>query len=98
MAQPAEERDRRARELAQAQRLTQQLIGDMVGSRDFECSDAEWARACSDDVDVVRAECRQWTMAALEDGWTVSAEALAVAGLDDSAAPPERRTEQDLGR
>ena len=97
-AQPAAERDLRADELARAQSVTQQLIRDMVNGGDFACSEAEWARACRDDVDVVRAECRRWTAAALEAGWTVDAEALAVAGLDGSAAPPERRTSQDLGR
>jgi hypothetical protein len=98
MAQPAAERDPRADELARAQAVCQRLIRDMVESGDYECSDVEWARACSDDLDTVRATCRSWAETALEDGWTVSAEALAVAGLDDSAAPSERRTEQDLGR
>ena len=97
-ARPAAERDPRAQELAQAQRVTHRLISDMVESGDYACADAEWARACSDDIDVVRAECRRWAEAALEAGWTVSPEALAVAGLDASAAPSERHTTQDLGR
>ena len=97
-ARPAAERDRQARELAQAQRLTQQLIRDMVGSGDYACSEAEWARACSDDIDVIRAECHSWAEAALEAGWAVPAETLAVAGLDSSAAPPEQRTSEELGR
>lgn len=97
-ARPAVERDLRADELAQAQRVTQRLIHDMVGSGDYQCSDAEWARACADDVEVVRGECRRWAEAALEAGWTVSAEALAAAGLDGSDAPSERHTTQDLGR
>ena len=95
---PAAERDPRADELARAQSVTHRLISDMVESGDYVCTDAEWARACSGDLDTVRAECRRWTAAALEAGWTVDSEALAVAGLDGSAAPPERRSDQDLGR
>ena len=97
-AQPAAERDLRADELARAQRVTQRLISDMVQSGDYACSDAEWARACSGDLEAVRAECRSWALAAVEAGWTVPAETLTVAGLDSSAPPPERRTSQDLGR
>ncbi len=97
-ARPADERDHRVQELERAQRVCQQLIHDMVGSGDYACSDAEWARASSDDIDVVRAECRSWAEAALEEGWTVSAEALTVAGLAGSADEAERRTGQDLGR
>ena len=96
--QPAAERDRRALELAQAQRVTQQIISDMVASGDFTCDDAEWARACSGDLDTVCAECRSWALAALETGWDVSAETLAVAGLEGADSAPERHTEQDLGR
>ena len=99
LAQPAAERDRQAaQDLARAQAVCEQLIGDMVESGDYACSDAAWARACSDDVDIVRAECRQWTAAALEAGWTVPAETLAIAGLDGSASAAERGTDQDLGR
>jgi hypothetical protein len=94
----AAERDRRTRELAQAQRLTQLLIRDMVGSGDYACSDGEWVRACSDDLETVRAECRSWAEAALEAGWTVPLETLSIAGLDGSAAPSEQRTSEDLGR
>ena len=97
-ARPADERDHRAQELAQAQRVTQQIIHDMVESGDYACSDAEWARACSDDIDIVRAECRSWAEAALEAGWTVEDEALAVADLDGSAPPPKLRPREDLGR
>ncbi len=97
-ARPAAERDLRADELARAQVACQRLIRDMVESGDYACSDAEWARACSDDIDIVRAECRSWAEAALEAGWTVEGEALAVADLDGSAPPPERRSDQDLGR
>ena len=96
--QPASERDPRAPELAQAQCVTHRLISDMVESGDYACSDAEWARACSDDIDIVRAECRSWAEAALEAGWTVEDEALAVADLDGSAPPPKRRPREDLGR
>ena len=96
--QPAAERDARADELAQAQAACQRLIGDMVESGDYACSDAEWARACSDDIDVVRAECRSWAAAALEAAWTVPAEALTVAGLDGPDGGAERTTAQNLGR
>ncbi len=85
-------------ELERAQATCQRLIHDMVESGDYACSDAEWARACSDDIDIVRAECRSWAEAALEAGWTVSPETLSVAGLDGLAPPPERRTSEDLGR
>lgn len=97
-ARLAAERDPRAQELARAQAVCQQFIRDMVDSGDYACSDAEWARACSGDLDIVHAECRRWTVAALEAGWTVEDEALAVAGLDGSDAPPERHPGQDLGR
>ena len=97
-ARQAAERDRRTRELAQAQRLTQLLIRDMVGSGDYACSDGEWVRACSDDLETVRAECRSWAEAALEAGWTVPLETLSIVGLDGSAAPSEQRTSEDLGR
>ncbi len=96
--QPAAERDRQAQELAQAQRVTQRLISDMVQSGDYACSDAEWARACSDDIDIVRTECRSWAEAALEAGWTVSPDALGVAGLDNSPDGAKRTAGQDLGR
>ena len=97
-ARPAAARDLRADELARAQRVTQRLISDMVDSGDYACSDAEWARACSDDLEAVRAECRSWAEAALETGWTVPLETLSIAGLDGSAAPSEQRTSEDLGR
>ena len=97
-ARPAAERDLRADELARAQVACQRLIRDMVESGDYACSDAEWARACSDDIDIVRAECRSWAEAALEAGWTVEDEALAVADLDGSAPPPKLRPREDLGR
>lgn len=98
MAQPAAERDPRANELARAQALCQRLISDMVESGDYTCSDAEWARACSDELDTVRATCRSWAETALEDGWTVPLETLSIAGLDGSAAPSEQRPREDLGR
>ena len=97
-ARPGAERDPRADELARAQRVAQQLIRDMVTSGDFPCDDAEWARACADDVEVVRGECRRWAEAALEAGWTVSAEALAAAGLDGPDGGAERPAAQDIGR
>jgi hypothetical protein len=97
-ARPAAERDLRADELAQAQRVTQRLISDMVGSGDYACSDGEWARACSNDLETVRSECRSWALAALEARWTVSPETLSIAGLDGSAAGAERSAAQDLGR
>ena len=97
-AQPAAEPDPQAQELARAQAACQRLIHDMVASGDFNCNAAEWARACSGDLDTVRAECRSWALAAVEAGWTVPAETLTVAGLDSSAPPPERRTSEDLGR
>ena len=97
-ARPAAERDLRADELARAQVACQRLIRDMVESGDYACSDAEWARACSDDIDIVRAECRSWAEAALEAGWTVEGEALAVADPDGSAPPPKLRPREDLGR
>ena len=52
----------------------------------------------ADLADIVRDECHQWTEAALEAGRTAPAETLAVAGLDGTAAPPERRSGLDLGR
>ncbi len=94
----AAERDPRARDLARAQAVCQRLIHDMVGSEDFECSDAEWARASSDDIDIVRAECRSWAAAAIAAGWAVSPETLSVAGLDGSVDGAERAAEQDLER
>lgn len=97
-ARPAAERDLRAQELERAQRVTQHLIREMVDSGDYACSDAEWARACADDVEVVRGECRSWAAAALEAGWSVPAETLAVASLDGSATAAERGTSQNLGR
>ena len=97
-ARPAADRDLRADELARAQRVTQRLISDMVDSGDYACSDAEWARARSDDLEAVRAECRSWAEAALEAGWTVPLETLSIAGLDGSAAPSEQRTSEDFGR
>ncbi len=84
----------RADELARAQAACQRLIGDIGESGDYACSDAEWARACSDDIDVVRAECRSWSAAALAVEWTVPAEALIVAGLDGPDGGAERTAAQ----
>ena len=96
-AQPAAVRDPGAQDLARAQGACQQLIRDMVESGDYACSDAEWERACSDDIDIVRSECRQWAVTAVEEGWTVPAVTLHVAGLDRSTAP-STAPEQDVGR
>ena len=54
----------------------------------------------ADLADIVRDECHQWAEAALEAGWAVPAEtlAVAVAGLDGPAALAARLTGQDLGR
>ena len=95
-ARPAAERDARAQELARAQAVSQQLIHDMMASGDFTCDDAEWARACSDDIGVVRGECRRWAEAALGNGWELYTETLQVAGLEDRR--PAAAHEQDQGR
>ena len=96
--QPAAEKETLAQDLARARSVTQRLIRDMVESGDYACSDAEWARACSDDIDIVRAECRSWAAAAIAAGWAVSPETLSVAGLDGSVDGAERAAEQDLER
>ncbi len=97
-AQPAAEKETLAQDLARAQATCQQLIRDMVESGDYECSDAEWARACSDDIDIVRAECRSWAEAALGAGWAVSPETLSVAGMEGASGAAARHTSEDLGR
>ena len=81
-------------ELAKAHALTQGLINDMVSSGDFTCSDAEWARATSIDMEVVRRECAQWAVAALEAGWSLYTETLDFAQVDPSTIS----VRQDLGR
>ena len=96
--QPAAEKETLAQDLARARSVTQRLIRDMVESGDYACSDAEWARASSDDIDIVCAECRSWAEAALGAGWAVPAETLAVAGLNGSDGGAERDAPQDLGR
>lgn len=81
-------------ELAKAHALTQGLINDMVSSGNFTCSDAEWARATSIDMEVVRRECAQWAVAALEAGWSLYTETLDFAQVDPSTIS----VRQDLGR
>ena len=87
-------------ELAEAQRVCQTLISNMVQSGKYTCSDPEWARACSGDLEAVRAECRRWAEAALSEGWLVAQETLEIAGLDGDQKGARRgpAPEQDQGR
>jgi hypothetical protein len=87
-------------ELAEAQRVCQTLISNMVQSGEYTCSDAQWTRACSGDLEAVRAECRRWAEAALSEGWLVAQETLEIAGLDSDQRGGDRSPapEQNQGR
>ena len=87
-------------ELGEAQRVCQTLISNMVQSGEYTCSDAQWTRACSGDLEAVRAECRSWAEAALSEGWPVAQEALEIAGLDSDQRGARRSpaAELDQGR